>query len=615
MKQQFGAMNSAYYSHRLLSRLVLIISVLALGMLPAGCAIEGGVPTTATTTNPAPIGQVPTSAPASTPTPTSATWTIGLLDMPRTLLPYQSSVSSARAAAPASELLFPSPVLSFNYGYTSTGVLERIPSLENGDAQIRTSDVYLDDAGSITTTVTQIITQVQQLVVTFHWNPRLRWSDGQPVTADDSVFAYQAAKAAPPSTDVSDRLTQVVAYERVDDHTTRATLRPDFTSPTYFLSFWTPLPKHVLKDTAPDQIFSGDFARQPIGYGPYMLSSRNDREIVLERNPNYFGAVPTTERVTFAFQPNAELLRAGLLNGNLDLAATDRPNDALLKSLTNDTPASALQVTYVPNPNWEHLDFNLDVPVLQDIRVRRAIALGTNRGAMANAIFGGHIPVLDSWVLPGQVEAAPADQLTRYAYNPDEARKQLDDAGFLANDTRIRASADGVSLTLTLLTTENTPVRQDITKLFKNDMQAIGIDIQVQTLPPDQLFSPDGPLFQRQFDMALFGWSASSDPGGLLLWSCAAIPSPDNEFTGDNFAGWCVRDGNRAIREAVTSLDPTQRKAAYLRQQQLWTDNLPVLPLFQRLTVVMAAPGVRGLHPDALAPITWNIGSWERAQP
>jgi peptide/nickel transport system substrate-binding protein len=137
----------------------------------------------------------------------------------------------------------------------------------------------------------------------------------------------------------------------------------------------------------------------------------------------------------------------------------------------------------------------------------------------------------------------------------------------------------------------------------------------VQTLPPDQLFSPDGPLFQRQFDMALFGWSASSDPGGLLLWSCAAIPSPDNEFTGDNFAGWCVRDGNRAIREAVTSLDPTQRKAAYLRQQQLWTDNLPVLPLFQRLTVVMAAPGVRGLHPDALAPITWNIGSWERAQP
>ncbi|KPV50665.1 ABC transporter substrate-binding protein, partial [Kouleothrix aurantiaca] len=235
--------------------------------------------------------------------------------------------------------------------------------------------------------------------------------------------------------------------------------------------------------------------------------------------------------------------------------------------------------------------------------------------AMAQAIFGGKVPVLDSWVLPGQAESAPPDQITRYDFNPDEARKQLDDAGYLANDTGVRANSEGISLTLTLLTTENTPVRQQITRLFQQNMRDIGIDVQVQALPAEDLFSPDGPLFQRQFDMALFGWSASSDPGGLLLWSCAAIPSPDNDFSGDNFAGWCVRDGNRAIREAVTALDPEQRFAAYVRQQQLWTEALPVLPLFQRMTVVLATPGVRGLQPDPLAPITWNIVSWQRARP
>ena len=580
---------------RLLQRLALAA---AAALLISGCAIEGGVPTIAATASPAPIGLPPTAA-ALTPTPAPTGWTLGLLDQPRTLLPYQPTPANMRAAAPAAELLFPSPVLSFNYTYTGTGVLERIPSLENGDAVINKSDVYLDDAGNITTTVTQIITQVDQLVVTFHWNPRLRWSDGQALTADDSVFAYAAAKAAPPSTDVRDRLAQIVAYERVDDHTTRATLRPDFTSPTYFLSFWAPLPRHLLASTPPDQVFGGDFARKPVGYGPYMIESRDDRELVLVRNPHYFGAAPPAERVTLAFLPNAELLRASLLNGNVDVASTDRPNDALLAALAKD-PSSDLATSYVPNPNWEHIDFNLDVPLLQDARVRHAIALGTNRRAIAQEVFGGHVPVLDSWVLPGQAEAAPPDQIARYDFNPDEARKQLD---------------DGISLTLTLLTTENTPVRQQIAQLFQQNMRDIGIDVQVQPLPPEELFNPDGPLFQRQFDMALFGWSATSDPGGLLLWSCAAIPSLDNNFSGDNFAGWCVRDGNRAIREAVTSLEPEQRFAAYVRQQQLWTQDLPVLPLFQRLTVVLAAPGVRGLQPDPLAPITWNIASWQRARP
>ena len=91
-------------------------------------------------------------------------------------------------------------------------------------------------------------------------------------------------------------------------------------------------------------------------------------------------------------------------------------------------------------------------------------------------------------------------------------------------------------------------------------------------------------------------------------------PSEQNGWTGDNFAGWCFRDANRAIREAVTTLDPQQRKAAYLRQQQLWSQELPSLPLFQRLSLALVAPGVRGPQPDPLAPITWNIAAWKRTK-
>jgi len=606
-------MNSVRFANRFVRRFCALIT---LGLICAGCAIEGGVPnSTAVPTTPAP-GLAPTNAEiAAANAERDDTWVIGLLDQPRYLTPYQSSQGNQRMAAPVTELLFPSPILAYDYTYTNTGVLDRLPTLQNGDAALRKADVYLDEAGSITTTVTQVITQVDQLVVTFHWNPKLRWSDGQPVTADDSVFAYELAKAAPPSPEASDRLAQIAAYERVDEHTTRATLQPDFTTPTYFLSYWTPLPRHVLKDLKPEEIFTGDFARKPLGYGPYAIESRSDREIVMARNQHYFGQPPAANHLTITFQPSFDVMRAGLLNGNLDVVANDRAQAEALPTLDQDQRDRQLQVSYTSNPNWEHIDFNLDVPEFQDIRLRRAIALGANRQAMTDALSGGHSPVLDSWVLPGQFEAAPADQITRYDYNVDAARKLLDEAGYTSQDANgIRASANGITLTFTLLTTDRTPIRQQIAHMFQQDMKALGIDIQVQPLPADQLFAPDGPLFQRQFDLALFGWIANPDPGGLLLWSCNAVPSPDNNWSGDNFAGWCFRDASRAIREAVTSLDPDKRKAAYLRQQQLWTQEVPSLPLFQRLSLTLAVPSVRGARPDALAPITWNITEWRRTK-
>jgi peptide/nickel transport system substrate-binding protein len=593
-----------------------LCALACLSLLLAACAIEGGVPAATPVTIAPTLGPAPTDATiAAANAARDSTWMIGLLDQPRDLYPYPKDAPSQRVAAPLTELLFPSPILAINYSYTSTGVLERIPSLENGDALLRRANVYLDAANNITTTNTNVITQVDQLVVTFRWNPKLTWSDGQPVTADDSVFAYELSKAAPPSVEARDRLDQIAAYERVDDHTTRAILRPDFITPNYFLSYWTPLPRHLLKGVDPARVREHEFAQRPVGYGPYAVESRGDHEIRFIRNEHYFGPPPAASHVTVRFLPSLDMLRANLLNGNIDVVTTDRPPTDQLTTFDKDEREGRLRVAYVPNPIWEHIDFNLDVPQLQDIRLRRAIALGANRQAMADALFGGHSPVLSSWILPGQAEAAPLDQITRYGYNPAEARKLLDEAGYVDQDgDGIRASPDGITLTFQLVTSDGNPIRQQIAGMFQNDMRAIGIDIQPLPVPSDQLFGADGPLFQRQFDLALFGWIASPDPGGPLLWSCTAVPSPENNWSGENFAGWCYRDANRAIREAVTTLDPAQRKAAYARQQQLWTQELPSLPLFQRLSLALIAPNVRGTQPDALAPITWNIASWKRVK-
>jgi peptide/nickel transport system substrate-binding protein len=554
---------------------------------------------------------MPTSATVANALATRrGTWVIGLLDQPTDLYPYPLSAATQRTLAPISELLFPTPILAYNYGYTTTGVLERIPSLTNGDAQMKRADVYLDAAGNITTTATTIITQVNQLAVTFHWNPKLRWSDGMPVTADDSVFAYELAKQAAPGDDALLLLNQIESYTAIDAHTTQALLKPNVSGWTYFLSYWMPLPRHVLQGTDPKTIHASSFAKRPIGYGPYMIDAILPGEIRLVRNPYYGGQMPAAERLTIAFLRDLDVVRANIANGNLDVAITDRLTQDQLAILER-AAANKIDIRYTSNPIWEHIDFNLDVPTLQDIRIRRAIALGTNRKRMANDLYGDRAPVLESWVLPGQAEAAAPDQLTRYSYDPEQARTLLAEAGYTDIGADGIRSSQGVTLTFQLFTSEG-PLRARIAELFKEDMQAIGIGIDLVTLSTTDLFAATGPLFQRQFELALYAWIATPDPGGLQLWGCLAVPSESNNWAGDNFAGWCFRDADRAIREAVTTLDAAKRQEAYLKQQQLWTQELPSLPLFQRVSATLNAPGISGIQPDALAPITWNVTAWQR---
>jgi peptide/nickel transport system substrate-binding protein len=143
-------------------------------------------------------------------------------------------------------------------------------------------------------------------------------------------------------------------------------------------------------------------------------------------------------------------------------------------------------------------------------------------------------------------------------------------------------------------------------------MAALGIRVTVRALPVQELYSRDGPLFRREFEVAQFAWIASADPGGLALWSCTAVPTENNGWTGNNFAGWCFREADQAIRTANTSLDQVERREAYVRQQELFTQEIPVVPLFQRLVVTISNPNMAGLEPDPIAPITWNIGEWKR---
>jgi len=594
------------------------IGALWLLSLLTACQIEVGVrdrtPVVANTTET--VQQVPTNqAVAQALAQRNDIWAVGVTELPSDLFPYANDSALRRINSIATEMIYPAPILTYNYGYTTTGILTQVPTIANGDVQINDVSVFLDDAGNITTTTTAVITQVQQLAITYHWNDKLTWSDGTPLTAADSVFAYALArKNAPLGEEARLLLDRTANYEKIDDYTTKATLQPDLIGSGFFLSYWTPLPQHLLKDVAPADIRTSEFAQKPIGYGPYVIESRSSNEIRFVRNPYYYGTIPATSQVVLTAMSGVDMIRANLQNGNLDVAITDRVAIDQYAFIDQDARAG-LPVTYFRSPVWEHIDYNLDVQILQDIKVRRALAYGFNRQALADTLFNGRSPVLDSWLLPEQRGDVPADQLTLYPFDPETASELLDAAGYPMRDSGVRVSKQGVTLTLELITTTGSPLRQEIADRFKSDMQTIGVEINVRTLPPEEIFAPSGPLFLRQFELALFAWIATPDPAGLQLWSCSAVPSDINGWIGNNFAGWCTRDADFAVKKAATSLDIAVQREQYLAQQTLFTSELPSMPLFQRLGVVITTNNMTGVKPDPLAPITWNIASWQHVTP
>lgn len=604
------------YKQRSLRLALVIVAMLLL----IGCSVQRApstaisAPTDVAPSAPEPSDQI-TPMPSATATgdeqpetiePTS--WTIGLIGEPTNVLPFSPD---GRAAEPIVEVLFPAPVLSLNYTYTTTGILEQLPTEANGDVQIEPIAGFLDATGQFTVTETSQPTTTQQLSITFRWNPALRWADGTPVTAADSVFSYELYQQAQTSQEAQAVSQLIERYEQLDERTTRAVLKPGQIAPNYQLTAWPPLPRHALQGLPPEEALA-QFQKQPLGYGPFSFAEQQPGErLVLRRNQYWPAADRLPELLTFRFFASANELREAIISGQVQVGAMERVPEDLYPYLDQDQQSGAAQVTYVAGPVYEHLDFNLATERLQDIRVRQALAYAINRAAMSDTLFGSKVEPLHSWILPEQRAFYAGDeQLTRYNYNVDKARALLDEAGYTdQNGDGVRETADGQPLTFELLTTD-TPLRDAIARQLVNDFAAVGVELVLEVQPVDQFYSPTGPLYRRTFQLALFAWIAGADPGGLPLWSCNAVPTQENGYSGNNFTGWCYENAEWALRRANTTLDQRVRAQNYLKHQQLWSQELPVIPLLQRPLAVLAAPNMRGLAPDALAPITWNIDQW-----
>jgi peptide/nickel transport system substrate-binding protein len=575
---------------------------------------------------------------------------------PVTLYKYGDSML---AAAHVQEAIYDGPFDTNSFSYQPV-ILEKLPSLSDGDAVIRIikvadGDLVVNDAGdpvilekgvklrpagcyssecAIAFSGSPI--EMEQMVVTFELMSGLTWSDGEPLTVYDSIYAYELLKD--PHTPMSKyTIERTTSYKALDDYTSVWTGLPGYRDSTYFINFWSPLPEHIWGEFSAGELLEvEESTRSPLGWGAYVIDKWVEGHYIsLYKNANYWRAgegLPKFDKVIYRFEgehSNANI--ASLLSGECDIvdqtAHLDDQSNLLLELQTS----GQLNVTFVTGTVWEHADFGV-VPYKDyerpdffgDVRTRRAIAHCFDRQAVVDTVMYGQSIVLDTYLPPHHPLFNP--DVPHYEFDVAKGAALLEEVGWIDHDDdlstpRVARGVQGVPddtpLSFNYWTTSATQ-RQKATQVLQASAAQCGIEIKLEYWNASEFFAdgPDGPLFGRHFDMGQFAWLTGVEPACDLYDGNMISGPPEDGACGwgcANNTGWSNAAYDAVCGAAVQSLPGTPQYAQYhLQAQQIFAEQLPVIPLYLRLKLAATRPDMKNFIMDPTANSEmWNIEEFD----
>ena len=541
------------------------------------------------------------------------------------------------AASNVQHAIYEDPYNTLSYAYQANS-LEKLPSLEDGDAvlnavEVNEGDVVLKvgdvvgplavgdiiqntDGEQVTFDGTPVM--MDQLVVDFTMKP-LVWQDGTPVTAADSIYSFNLV-LDPDTPYTKYAAERTASNEATGDLTTRWTGLPGFRDSTYFTNFWYPMPEYLWGDfTAAELLEAEESSRMPASNGAFKIEEWIAGDSIrLTRNENYYRAdegLPYLDSVTFKFIPDTNQLLAQVLSGQCDIVPEPGLEVADAPFLT-EAEASGLLVPYFQTgTTFQHIDFAVDTfgdytdtryDWFEDVRVRQAMTMCTDRQGMVDNLLFGRSEVIHTYI-PSVHPLYPTEGLTEWAFDPEAGNALLDEAGYdQRDDEGFRIDPDGNRFAPSLGTTAGNVLRQGMTQIFKENMAACGIDVSLYYLPASEWFAdgPEGPLFGRRYDLGLFAWLTGVQPS-CELYMGSQIPGPAEEtnprtgqpfgsgWGGQNNTGWNNEEYDTACAQALGSLPGTpENTEAHIRAQQIFSQEVPVIPVFLSVKTGVTRPEV-----------------------
>jgi peptide/nickel transport system substrate-binding protein len=425
----------------------------------------------------------------------------------------------------------------------------------------------------------------------FHVRHDVHWHDGLPTTADDVVWTLERAREPAVAYPRAGELADLAAVVREDSFT--VTLRFRRPQPTFpdVLADLAILPAHLLANVPPEALRTHAFNRAPVGNGPFtFVEYRPNQRWVFHRYDRFPADLgrPTIERLVLVVVDEPATKLAALTSGELDFAGIHPAHAAFVRD------NARLQVVDYPIPLTYGVIFNLRRPPFDDARVRRALSRAVDRRMIIDGYLYGFGSPAAGPVHPDHPWAEP---LRPVPYDPAEARRLLDEAGWLVGADGVRTRG-GTRLGFDLLTVGSGDLTLE--QMLEAQWRAVGAAVRIRRVELATFLAiAQGPA--RDFDALVTGI-----PGLVSLGHVAALYDGDGPLAYAGHRDEALRAAFAGVRDAVTAEDVA---GAWRAVQGILAWAEPSAWLYHARGVQGAARRIDGVRMDLRGELA-GIAEW-----
>jgi len=315
---------------------------------------------------------------------------------------------------------------------------------------------------------------------------------------------------------------------------------------------------------------------------------------VLERNPTWRGPAPAFRRIVVRAIENTSALAANVLSGGVDYIAGELGLSLDQALAFEKRHGKRFRIVYRPSLVYEHIDLNLDNPILAERRVRQALLHGIDRMAITRQLFENRQPVADSQTNP--LDAVFNPDVPKYPYDPKRAKALLDAAGWSTMRGGVRHNARGERLQLEFMTTAGNKSRELVQQAMQSQWRQIGVDVRIRNEPPRVYFGQT--VRQRKFKaLAMYAWLSSPRNVPRSTLHSSMIPTEKNSWAGQNYTGYRSAEMDRLIDDMETVCESKRNLTLWRDMQTLYATDLPALPLYFRAEAYIMPAWLKGVRP------------------
>jgi peptide/nickel transport system substrate-binding protein len=456
----------------------------------------------------------------------------------------------------------------------------------------------------------------------YRLRPGITWHDGTPLTGGDFAFAWTVRRD--PNLDRT-----VPALVRIIE-------RFDITDDVTFAIEWNrthpranalvddelgPFPAHLLAEsyqTDGDRFLGHPvFAQGFIGVGPYRLAEwERGSHLVLQAYDRFYAGRPKIDTITVRFLPHAPTALANLLAGSVDGVLPRTLDFTQAMFVKGEWERAGKKPVALAQPtHWRMLFVQLrpDVanpPEIVDVRTRRGLVHSLDRAAMVDTLLAGQAPVSDTFIPPDDVKwesVRPA--VARYPYDTRRALELLGEVGWRRGTGGSMVNAAGERITIPLRTTAGAQYEQELA-IIADYWQALGFAVDQMVLSQAQDADARFRTLQPAFDGSQIPVRLDTT---LQRLNGANCPTEQTRWSGSNRGCWQNPAADRINDALATEINPPRQQELLRDFVGIVSSELPVLPLYFSVQVVLFREGVTGVKGDTRpsGSETWNVSEWD----